>query len=62
MTIDHTGINVSNFEKSKEFYAHVLAPLGYQLSSEFNKAMAGFVMSQFNHNLTSLLKSIVVSE
>jgi catechol 2,3-dioxygenase-like lactoylglutathione lyase family enzyme len=40
--LDHTGINVSSFEKSKEFYAHVLAPLGYQLSSEFNGAMAGF--------------------
>jgi catechol 2,3-dioxygenase-like lactoylglutathione lyase family enzyme len=33
--IDHTGINVSNFEKSKEFYAHALAPLGYQLLREF---------------------------
>jgi catechol 2,3-dioxygenase-like lactoylglutathione lyase family enzyme len=42
MTIDHTGINVSNFEKSKEFYTHVLDPLGYQLSIEFNGAMAGF--------------------
>jgi catechol 2,3-dioxygenase-like lactoylglutathione lyase family enzyme len=42
MTIDHTGINISNFEKSKEFYAHILAPLGYRLSSEFNGTMAGF--------------------
>jgi catechol 2,3-dioxygenase-like lactoylglutathione lyase family enzyme len=40
--LDHTGINVSNFEKSKEFYAQILAPLGYQLSSEFNNVMAGF--------------------
>jgi catechol 2,3-dioxygenase-like lactoylglutathione lyase family enzyme len=40
--IDHTGINVSNFEKSKEFYAHVLAPLGYQLLSEFDASVAGF--------------------
>jgi catechol 2,3-dioxygenase-like lactoylglutathione lyase family enzyme len=40
--IDHTGINVSNFEKSKEFYAHVLVPLGYQLLSEFDASVAGF--------------------
>ncbi len=40
--IDHTGINVSNFEKSKEFYAKALAPLGYQLLREFNDAFAGF--------------------
>jgi catechol 2,3-dioxygenase-like lactoylglutathione lyase family enzyme len=40
--LDHTGINVSNFEKSKEFYVYILAPLGYQLSSELNNVMAGF--------------------
>lgn len=40
--IDHTGINVSNFEKSKEFYAKALAPLGYQLPKEFNSFMGGF--------------------
>jgi catechol 2,3-dioxygenase-like lactoylglutathione lyase family enzyme len=40
--IDHTGINVSNFEKSKEFYAKALAPLNYQLLKEFNSFMAGF--------------------
>jgi catechol 2,3-dioxygenase-like lactoylglutathione lyase family enzyme len=40
--IDHTGINVSNFEKSKEFYAKALAPLGYQLLKEFNSFMGGF--------------------
>ncbi|MBW4542591.1 MAG: VOC family protein [Myxacorys chilensis ATA2-1-KO14] len=34
--IDHTGINVSNFEKSKEFYVNALAPLGYQLVREFD--------------------------
>ena len=26
--IDHTGINVSNFERSKSFYEQALAPLG----------------------------------
>lgn len=41
--IDHTGINVSNFEKSKEFYANALAPLGYQLVKEFEAiSAAGF--------------------
>ncbi|MBD2463452.1 VOC family protein [Oscillatoria sp. FACHB-1407] len=36
--IDHTGINVSNFERSKEFYTQSLAPLGYQLLHEFAAA------------------------
>jgi catechol 2,3-dioxygenase-like lactoylglutathione lyase family enzyme len=40
--IDHTGINVSNFEKSKEFYAKALIPLGYQLLKEFDASVAGF--------------------
>jgi catechol 2,3-dioxygenase-like lactoylglutathione lyase family enzyme len=40
--IDHTGINVSNFEKSKQFYINALAPLGYQLLTEFNASIAGF--------------------
>ncbi|NJM74113.1 MAG: VOC family protein [Scytonema sp. RU_4_4] len=39
--IDHTGINVSNFEKSKEFYAKALAPLGYQLLREFDDSVTG---------------------
>jgi catechol 2,3-dioxygenase-like lactoylglutathione lyase family enzyme len=40
--IDHTGINISNFEKSKEFYTKALAPLGYQLLSEISGTIAGF--------------------
>jgi catechol 2,3-dioxygenase-like lactoylglutathione lyase family enzyme len=39
--IDHTGINVSNFEKSKEFYTKALAPLGYQLLREFDASVTG---------------------
>ncbi len=39
--IDHTGINVSNFEKSKEFYIHSLASLGYQLLHEFDASGIG---------------------
>ncbi|MFM2302835.1 MAG: hypothetical protein RLZZ135_238, partial [Cyanobacteriota bacterium] len=33
--IDHTGINVSNFENSKDFYTKALAPLDYKLITEF---------------------------
>jgi catechol 2,3-dioxygenase-like lactoylglutathione lyase family enzyme len=40
--IDHTNVNVSNFEKSKIFYANVLAPLGYELLHEFDGSVAGF--------------------
>jgi catechol 2,3-dioxygenase-like lactoylglutathione lyase family enzyme len=39
--IDHTGINVSNFARSKEFYTNALTPLGYQLLNEFDAAVAG---------------------
>jgi catechol 2,3-dioxygenase-like lactoylglutathione lyase family enzyme len=39
--IDHTGINVSNFERSKEFYTHALAFLGYQLLHEFDASGVG---------------------
>ena len=41
--IDHTGINVSDFEKSKEFYTKALAPLGYQLLKEFDASVTGFI-------------------
>ncbi len=41
--IDHTGINVSNFEKSKEFYTKTLNPLGYQLIKELDTSGAGFI-------------------
>lgn len=40
--IDHTGINVSNFERSKDFYTNSLAPLGYQLLHEFDVSGTGF--------------------
>jgi catechol 2,3-dioxygenase-like lactoylglutathione lyase family enzyme len=32
--IDHTGVGVSDFHKSKTFYLKALAPLGYQLLKE----------------------------
>jgi catechol 2,3-dioxygenase-like lactoylglutathione lyase family enzyme len=39
--IDHTGVAVSNFAKSKAFYAAALAPLGYAVRMEFEQ-FAGF--------------------
>ena len=29
--IDHTGVAVTNYENSKQFYTQALAPLGYQV-------------------------------
>lgn len=40
--IDHTGINVSNFEKSKKFYIKALTPLRYKLLKEFDASVTGF--------------------
>lgn len=36
--IDHIGYRVSNYERSKAFYAKALAPLGYSLQMEYGKA------------------------
>jgi len=38
--IDHTGLNVSNYKKSKAFYLSVLAPLGYQAVKELPSNLA----------------------
>lgn len=38
--IDHTGLNVSDFGKSKVFYVAALAPLGYQLMMELPASLA----------------------
>ena len=40
-TLDHIGINVSDYERSKAFYGKALAPLGMSLVMEYGKA-AGF--------------------
>ncbi|WKE64261.1 VOC family protein [Gallaecimonas kandeliae] len=39
--IDHTGVTVSDFEKSKAFYQAALAPLGYSLLMSLPKAVTG---------------------
>ncbi len=36
--IDHVGFVVSDYERSKRFYADALAPLGYSLLMEFEDA------------------------
>jgi catechol 2,3-dioxygenase-like lactoylglutathione lyase family enzyme len=40
--IDHTGLNVGDFETSRMFYATALAPLGYELLLEVHDSVAGF--------------------
>jgi predicted lactoylglutathione lyase len=39
--IAHTGLQVSDYKKSKDFYLRVLEPLGYKNNMEFGEA-AGF--------------------
>jgi catechol 2,3-dioxygenase-like lactoylglutathione lyase family enzyme len=39
--LDHVGLPVTDFARSKEFFTKALAPLGYQLVMEFDGA-AGF--------------------
>jgi catechol 2,3-dioxygenase-like lactoylglutathione lyase family enzyme len=40
--LDHTGITVSDFARSKAFYAAALAPLGYRVRKEKDGVAAGF--------------------
>jgi catechol 2,3-dioxygenase-like lactoylglutathione lyase family enzyme len=39
--IDHTGLVVSDFEKSKIFYMQALAPIGYELLADFPACVTG---------------------
>lgn len=39
--IDHTGVTVSDFQRSKAFYTRALAPIGYSLLLEFPAAVTG---------------------
>jgi catechol 2,3-dioxygenase-like lactoylglutathione lyase family enzyme len=39
--IDHIGLAVSDFTKSKEWYAKALAPIGYKVMMEFPAEQAG---------------------
>jgi len=40
--LDHCGINVSNYQRSRDFYRKTLEPLGYELIYEFGEQAAGF--------------------
>jgi catechol 2,3-dioxygenase-like lactoylglutathione lyase family enzyme len=40
--LDHLGINVSDYERSRDFYAAVLAPLGHSLLMEPLPRIGGF--------------------
>jgi catechol 2,3-dioxygenase-like lactoylglutathione lyase family enzyme len=39
--LDHLGLLVSNYAKSKRFFEGALAPLGYQVIMEFGGSTAG---------------------
>ena len=39
--IDHTGVSVSDFARSKRFYAAALKPIGYTLLMELPAAVTG---------------------
>ena len=39
--IDHTGVTVTDFRRSKDFYQRALAPLGYVLMVEFPASVTG---------------------
>ena len=41
--IDHTGISVADFERSKAFYSTALRAIGYQLLVQFPAATTGSV-------------------
>ena len=39
--IDHTGLVVSNYDKSKQFYLAALAPIGYRMLMELPASVTG---------------------
>src|ERR1700722_8420811 len=39
--IDHTGVSVSNYPKSRDFYVKALGAIGYKLLVEFPAAVTG---------------------
>ena len=41
-TLDHVGIAVADYQRSKAFYEQALAPLGMRLLMEFSEAAAGY--------------------
>jgi catechol 2,3-dioxygenase-like lactoylglutathione lyase family enzyme len=43
--LDHVGVNVSDYERSKAFYEAALAPLGIEVVREHSGAATGFGIS-----------------
>jgi len=41
--IDHTGVSVSDYQRSKAFYTQALQAIGYSLLAEFPAAVTGSV-------------------
>ena len=39
--LDHVGLRVANYDRSKRFYAGALAPLGYTVIMEFGGSIGG---------------------
>ena len=44
--LDHIIITVENYDKSREFYEKALAPLGYQVSMEFEQGCGFSVLEK----------------
>jgi catechol 2,3-dioxygenase-like lactoylglutathione lyase family enzyme len=42
VVLDHRGVPVSDFVRSKRFYTEALSPLGYELIMESSGSAAGF--------------------
>jgi len=42
--IDHVGLPVRDFARSKAFYEKLLAPLGYTIAMEFDGKVGGFAV------------------
>jgi len=40
--IDHVGLEVRDYARSKDFYVAALAPLGFELALEFEDRVGGF--------------------
>ncbi len=40
--IDHTTVGVADYHRSREFYQKALAPLGYEILTEFGEDAAGY--------------------
>ena len=40
--IDHVGVAVSDYQRSRDFYSAALAPLGFELAMEFDGRVGGF--------------------